>query len=183
MPMRSQSAMEYLMTYGWAVLIIAVVLAAMYNLGVFNSSTVTGTTCTGATGFTCQSPSLVTNGTMTFLFGQLTGKTLYNVQLECTASIGAGNLPNPINMFNSITNAGAMLIYLDSGNSISNGQTITISGLPCYDTSGNRLSSSQVVGASYSGYVYVNYTIQNAVHSATNPWSTTRAIVVRTKVV
>jgi len=35
---RSQSAMEYLMTYGWAILIIAVVLGALFQLGVFNSS-------------------------------------------------------------------------------------------------------------------------------------------------
>ncbi len=35
---RSQSAMEYLMTYGWAILIIAVVLGALYSLGVFNMS-------------------------------------------------------------------------------------------------------------------------------------------------
>ncbi len=34
----SQSAMEYLMTYGWAILIIAVVLGALFSLGVFNSS-------------------------------------------------------------------------------------------------------------------------------------------------
>ena len=30
--------MEYLMTYGWAILIIAVVLAALFQLGVFNST-------------------------------------------------------------------------------------------------------------------------------------------------
>ena len=33
-----QSAMEYLMTYGWAILIIAVVLGALFSLGVFNSA-------------------------------------------------------------------------------------------------------------------------------------------------
>ena len=33
---KSQSAMEYLMTYGWAILIIAVVLGALYSLGIFN---------------------------------------------------------------------------------------------------------------------------------------------------
>ena len=32
----SQSAMEYLMTYGWAILIIAIVLVALFSLGVFN---------------------------------------------------------------------------------------------------------------------------------------------------
>lgn len=36
-----QSAMEYLMTYGWAILIIAVVLGALFQLGIFNASSFT----------------------------------------------------------------------------------------------------------------------------------------------
>ena len=36
--LKSQSAMEYLMTYGWAILIIAVVLGALFSLGVFNGN-------------------------------------------------------------------------------------------------------------------------------------------------
>ena len=36
-----QSAMEYLMTYGWAILIIAVVLGALFGLGFFNSGFLT----------------------------------------------------------------------------------------------------------------------------------------------
>ncbi|MGC9011056.1 MAG: hypothetical protein ACP5JN_02855, partial [Candidatus Micrarchaeia archaeon] len=35
---KAQSAMEYLMTYGWAILIISVVLAALFQLGVFNAN-------------------------------------------------------------------------------------------------------------------------------------------------
>jgi len=38
-PSKAQSAMEYLMTYGWAILIIAVVLGALFQLGVFNPMT------------------------------------------------------------------------------------------------------------------------------------------------
>jgi len=37
-PAKAQSAMEYLMTYGWAILIIAVVLGALFQLGVFNAN-------------------------------------------------------------------------------------------------------------------------------------------------
>jgi len=37
-PIKAQSAMEYLMTYGWAILIIAVVLGALFELGVFNAN-------------------------------------------------------------------------------------------------------------------------------------------------
>lgn len=38
MRFRLQSAMEYLMTYGWAILIIAVVLGVLYYLGIFNGA-------------------------------------------------------------------------------------------------------------------------------------------------
>ena len=36
--MKLQSAMEYLTTYGWAILIIAIILVAFFALGVFNSN-------------------------------------------------------------------------------------------------------------------------------------------------
>ena len=34
---KAQSAMEYLMTYGWAILIIIVVVAALFAMGVFST--------------------------------------------------------------------------------------------------------------------------------------------------
>jgi hypothetical protein len=37
--MRLQSAMEYLLTYGWAILVVSVVLGALFSLGVFNPNT------------------------------------------------------------------------------------------------------------------------------------------------
>src|SRR3972149_6639240 len=33
---KGQAAMEYLMTYGWAILIVAVVIIALYSFGVFS---------------------------------------------------------------------------------------------------------------------------------------------------
>ncbi len=39
--LRSQSAMEYLTTYGWAILVIAVVIVVLFALGVFSSNTFT----------------------------------------------------------------------------------------------------------------------------------------------
>jgi len=33
---KGQAAMEYLMTYGWAILIVIIVVAALYAMGVFN---------------------------------------------------------------------------------------------------------------------------------------------------
>ncbi len=45
---RFQSAMEYLMTYGWAILIIAVVLGALFGLGFFNSANLAPKVAAGA---------------------------------------------------------------------------------------------------------------------------------------
>ena len=46
--------MEYLMTYGWALLIIVVVGAALFALGILNPSTYTQSRCTGFQYFTFQ---------------------------------------------------------------------------------------------------------------------------------
>ncbi len=45
---KAQSAMEYLMTYGWAILIIAIVMVALFALGVFNSANFTPRATAGA---------------------------------------------------------------------------------------------------------------------------------------
>ena len=60
--MKGQSALEYLMTYGWALLIIVVVGAALYALGVLNPATYQQKTCTGMTYFLYQDHKLASNG-------------------------------------------------------------------------------------------------------------------------
>lgn len=44
---KGQGAMEYLMTYGWAILVVMVVGIVMWQLGIFNLGGVTSTTATG----------------------------------------------------------------------------------------------------------------------------------------
>ena len=48
MRFRQQAAMEYLMTYGWAILIIAIVIVALFQLGIFNNSNLTPRALAGA---------------------------------------------------------------------------------------------------------------------------------------
>jgi hypothetical protein len=40
MHIKSQSAMEYLMTYGWAILVVLVVVSGLFALGVFDRNEV-----------------------------------------------------------------------------------------------------------------------------------------------
>ncbi len=58
---KGQGALEYLMTYGWALLIIVVVGAALYALGVLNPSTYTQSRCTGFQYFVWQDQKLNTS--------------------------------------------------------------------------------------------------------------------------
>ncbi len=48
---KAQAAMEFLMTYGWAILIVLIALAALFFLGVFNPRTTN--TCLVSAPFTC----------------------------------------------------------------------------------------------------------------------------------
>ncbi len=62
-----QSAMEYLMTYGWAILVIAIVLASLVQLGVLNVNAFS----TRAQGGSCQ--VFRPNGPLTTAFTKLQG--------------------------------------------------------------------------------------------------------------
>ncbi len=49
---KAQAAMEFLMTYGWAIMIVLIGIGALFFLGVFNPST--PSTCNIASPFICQ---------------------------------------------------------------------------------------------------------------------------------
>ena len=92
--MQSQSAMEYLMTYGWAILIIAVILGLLFALGIFSNESAPFV-CLGAPNFLCSSPTLSSSGGMTVKFG-LSGLSNYPITitgLMCNITI-PGKVPS-----------------------------------------------------------------------------------------
>ena len=99
--MRSQSAMEYLMTYGWAILIIAVVLGAIYSLGLFNGTSLAPRNQPGS----CQ--VFRPNGVGTTAYISLAGSCTselpqYVAQFGGTGNINSGN-PPILQITNTIT--------------------------------------------------------------------------------
>ncbi len=78
---KQQSAMEYLMTYGWAILIIAVVLAVLFQLGVFSGGNFTPKAQAGACQVqkTAVGSSLVgeCQGQLPEFVGQFNGQNAY----------------------------------------------------------------------------------------------------------
>ena len=94
---RLQSAMEYLMTYGWAILVIAVVLGVLFQLGIFSSSSFSSTACISATGYLCQNPSLSSNGLLTVQIGEV-GGTITVTGLGCSNTTTPSSYFSPTNM-------------------------------------------------------------------------------------
>ncbi|MDE1768908.1 MAG: hypothetical protein KGH62_06120, partial [Candidatus Micrarchaeota archaeon] len=95
---RLQSAMEYLMTYGWAILVIAVVIGALYQLGVFNSGTLGGSSCLATSGFLCQNPIINTSGYLGVTFGQIGTSSITITAVACTSNTTTPSSTQSINV-------------------------------------------------------------------------------------
>jgi hypothetical protein len=112
---KAQSAMEYLMTYGWAILIIAVVLGALFSLGVFSGSGILGTACVAGSGYLCQSP----------VFSHSTGVILVNIGQSTGTSWTAANF-----------------MFVPQGQAVSSGLPVTLGPAGFTGSLGNTIYSS-----------------------------------------
>ena len=156
---KAQSAMEYLMTYGWAILIIAIVLAALFSLGIFSSSSFTGTTCIATSGFICASP-VWTGGILHVTLGQSTGTSWTGVTFFVVPSGGA--TPTSTTQVATALAANAYITgtspTIPTGGSMSSGQT----GAYTFTLSDNATDFPTTVGSSASGTMWVEYTTPSA---------------------
>jgi hypothetical protein len=145
---KAQSAMEYLMTYGWAILIIAIVLAALFSLGVFSSSSFTGTVCVASSGFLCSNP-ILHNGNFVATIGQATGTSWSSAALCFVTSGTTMGTANTVSCPSGIS--GSPTGALASGQS----ESFTFS-IPSASTVGSTISGSiwAVYDTSSSGPVY-----------------------------
>jgi hypothetical protein len=138
---KAQSAMEYLMTYGWAILIIAVVLGALFSLGVFSGTSLLGTTCIASSGYYC-SGLVLHGGTLSFTFGQSTGVNWVSANVFFLPSGSAPPSSVPSNCVTSFS-------------SIYSGQTVTVS------LSGNCLPGNTplptTLGSTIAGSIWASY--------------------------
>jgi hypothetical protein len=127
--LKAQAAMEYLMTYSWAILIVSVVMGTLFSIGVFSGLSLS-TACVSSVGYTCQNPVLSTNGLITIQLGEV-GSTITITDISCT-------IANSPPSFSPITP-----VELPSG-------TSTVISFSC------PLSSNKI-GASFSGTLWIRY--------------------------
>jgi len=129
---KAQSAMEYLTTYGWAILIIGVVLAALAEMGLFNPSTYAQSICDLPANLFCKSFFLSTSGVLA-----VTIENTMQDPINITA-VGCGN--QPLANMQSITP-----VYLPQGHSYT-------FNVQCEGAANSH------IGQLYAGYITLNYT-------------------------
>ena len=162
---RSQSALEYMMTYGWAILIIVIVAVILYSMGIFNPSSSVTFTSSGFSPFTISSVICSQDG--------------------LSFSVLAGPMPNgaysmSINSFyivsSSGTNTSRISYTLSSPITLTSGKTgvIAVPNVVC-PSAGTKVSMSANLEYSYSttaGKVVTNTTgtlAGTATHGPTLP--------------
>lgn len=76
---KGQAALEFLMTYGWAILVVLAAIAALAYFGILNPSKFTPDTCIGSSGIGCLGKPVITNDSVTVSFGSGLG---YDVDIN-----------------------------------------------------------------------------------------------------
>ncbi len=103
---RGQSALEYLVTYGWAILAIVIIAAVLWYTGVFNPAKFRGgKECGGFTAFTCSDfnvPAAAGTGNANVILGNAVGRPITvnsltisgtNAPTGCVVNNPNGNVP------------------------------------------------------------------------------------------
>jgi len=96
---RGQAALEFLTTYGWAFLVILVMIGAITYFGILNPSKFLPARCTVSPEFSCMDYKIDTTGRVSLQFQQGIGKTIYFTNLTCyyegTPFTDPSPIPNP----------------------------------------------------------------------------------------
>jgi hypothetical protein len=134
---KAQSAMEYLVTYGWAILIIGIVLAALFYIGVFNPSSLSENQCILPADFGCVNAQMLPNGLLTTVIQQETPSTITVTAVGCNTNQTTANM-------NTITPTTLPI-----------GSYLTLTP-QCYM---GTTEWSGPVGTVFVGYLTINYTV------------------------
>lgn len=146
----AQSSVEYILSYGWAILAVAVAAGLLFALGLFGqSSSSTPAGCIAQPNFSCSNPVYTTNG-ISVTIGQNSGQDYYASWAFVTSvseRIGSSGLP--VNFSESNTVNMVSLGLMTPGQSVS---------FVFKNTSAGAIPTGNVpVGAPFDGYVWLAY--------------------------
>ncbi len=154
--MKGQAAMDFMASYGLALIIIIVAVALIYIIGNSNNN-VFQPSCVSYSGFSCGAFFINNSGILNINIAQNTGADLLIKGIACsTTPSSAGDFPEYGNtgVYNSIyyyPNAD-----LANGINVNTGSSVTLE-LYCYNAQG--VATQALQGTQFSGYVWINYSV------------------------
>lgn len=134
MAKKAQAAMEFLMTYGWAIVVIIAVVSILFYLGIFSPFDLASNNCAMPSGFSCYSFTVYQGGSLVLDIGQSTGRTILVNRVAC--------------------DEGAAAHWTDVNESIESTMHGSIENVTCYNSDGTTPQYGDV----YHGNVYIEYT-------------------------
>ncbi|MCL4399390.1 LamG domain-containing protein [Candidatus Parvarchaeota archaeon] len=127
---KSQSALEYMMTYGWAILIIVIVAAVLYSFGIFSPSSSISATITGFSGAGVTAASCINSVNNQILALSITDNTGYLINITKINTTGNNGIDISQNVGSILSNGDSAVFYVNeacnkSSSSYSASVTIT----------------------------------------------------------
>jgi len=129
--MKAQAALDFLMTYGWALLIVVLVVGALFALGIFDIGTFMGNKTSGFTQIGVSGYKLASDGMLTLKLKNLAGTNVNITSINATLGV---------------TTIGNSTLF-----ALSNGRESAIFSV------GNFSSATPSAGSSYSIRVEIHY--------------------------
>ncbi|MBI2545679.1 hypothetical protein HYV81_00700 [Candidatus Woesearchaeota archaeon] len=93
---KAQAAMEFLMTYGWAILVVLVAIGALAYFGVLNPSKFLPSSCVVTPGISCDDHRVVADGSATIVLRNGVGQDLSSVVIKVGGCGGDATGPTTI---------------------------------------------------------------------------------------
>ncbi|MEK6973974.1 MAG: fibronectin type III domain-containing protein [Nanoarchaeota archaeon] len=186
---RAQGAMEFMMTYGWAILVVLISLTALYYFGgIGDSSKSISSVCILPPGFSCNDFQITTTGIILVIqnglgydinqlgidikngpvpFTQLSGQSLkYGESKEFLVPVIAGN---PLNLGQKFK-GDIVLTYVKSAGTLTSTTTGSIGGTT--ETTGTPPTPVTCTDTDSGSYPTINYDMQGTVSISSVPSGT-----------
>lgn len=154
---RAQAAIDFMVSYGFAILVIAIAVYVVLQLGIYEPG-LTPQSCTASPGFACTSYDLSQNGILDIELAQALGGTLNVTGAACASGAsGTGNGPAYGNA-NVVKYGSKPQYYPDASMAngiMAYGDTLFTVRIYCYNSGGVTGPS---YGGLFNGFLWLNYT-------------------------
>jgi hypothetical protein len=152
---KGQAAIDFLSSYGIAIVIMTIAIAVIYKTSILSPSLVSSS-CAAVSGFSCDAYAINSiTGVLTVTLSQGTGGPMTVNGAACSSLVsGVGSGPQ----FGNLAVTGNTLYYpgvAPSANTIYSDAGTTLQ-LYCYSSAGVAKSP---LGSSFIGYLWLNYTV------------------------